>query len=171
MKCSEDNYDILESIFENVKSEIEVCRKKYKNHSDEDIFTLSTRENDECIKNIASYLSSLKFTSYDCESSFSLLKRFKTSQRYSLSDENLRNMLFIKYNSKTIPLDFNQIDNCEKYKSMFLDTQKCYVRGTNPLFDSLLFVNVENQTEEEEVVDEEEEERTKLGGGFAIIDY
>ena len=44
----------------------------------------------------AAFISSLKMSSYDVEQTFSLMNQMKTEKRYLLSDNNLRDILFVK---------------------------------------------------------------------------
>ena len=109
LTCDEKCYSKL--IEKNIVSLNDIRLMKSKISSDYEemnIFTLSNFIKNQTLQIISCFLSSLKMTSYDVEQSFSSMKRIKTENRFNMKDETLRNLMFIKYNFKSIEFDYNE---------------------------------------------------------------
>ena len=79
----------------------------------------------ESLRWLVCYLQCFKFTSFDSEQCFSIIKRFKTFQRYSLNNETLRNLIYIKYNSKFIDLNIDELNEIKEYESLCKTSKEC----------------------------------------------
>ena len=81
-------------------------------------------------------------SSYDLEQSFSNVNIIKTNKRYSLSDVNLRDSLFVKISYQNLGFDLNEFmrllnDEQLKYNNTFIKTKTMFEETTDE-FDNLL---------------------------------
>ena len=101
------NIKLFEKYGQEISNEIQILRERFGNDFDIDLFSLSNLANNVSLIKLASYLSTFKLTSYDCEQLFSILKAIVSCHKTKIDRLSLRNRLMIKYN-KSIPID------CEK---------------------------------------------------------
>ena len=156
LTCDISYFKYFEKYDKDIISNINELRNlNLSQYSNLDIFSLSTLYKNKSLSLVSSFLSSLKFSSYDIEEFFAEMKRIKTNERSSLEDQTLRDILNVKYNCSKFTLDFDEInfDMCDT------DTYKTTVDLC--LNNRNLTVDVwSNETFENAMIEEEIEEET-----------
>ena len=120
----------------------------------------------ESLRKLVCYLQSFNFTSFDSEQCFSILKRFKTSKRYSLKNDTVRNLMYIKYNSKFIDFNIYELNEIKEYESLCKTSKECLNSLTDE-DDKLLEGKADEYMEE----NEGEEKRIMLLEEYVIVEY
>lgn len=133
LKCNIDYYKIFEKLEPRVVEIMETIQDDLLIKFDSiDIFTLSNLIYNPTIQLISSYVSCIKFTSYDVETLFSSMKKCKTFERSSLNDETLKDILFIKMNSKYLKIDLKIVHSeYNEFNTIYKDTIATYWEGNS----------------------------------------